>query len=162
MPGGRNIERGSPSSNGPPVVVAEYSVAMSGENVEAVRQVNAFWARGEWAATAELFDPDVEVVFSATAFPDPGIYRGGRMALDAWAGWLEAWEDFSFELEDVIEAGESIVTLNRLRGRGKASGVTVDADVGCIFHCDRGRVVRMVFCDRREALKAAGRSDPRG
>jgi ketosteroid isomerase-like protein len=132
---------------------------MSQENVEAVRQVNASWERAEWAASAELFDPEMEVVFSTTAFPDPGTYRGGRTALDAWGRWLEAWEDFSIELEDVIEAGESIVvTLNRLRGRGKGSGVTVDAEVGCIFHCDRGRVMKMVFSDRREALKAAGLS----
>jgi hypothetical protein len=49
--------------------------------------------------------------------------------------------------------------LNRLRGRGKASGIAVDSEVGCIFDLDGARIVRMVFCDRREALEAAGRPD---
>ena len=80
----------------------------------------------------------------------------GRETLDAWGRWLDAWEEFSLELEDVIEAGEEIVALQRLRGRGKESGVTVDADVGVIFTCDHGVVRRMVFCDRQEALQAAG------
>jgi ketosteroid isomerase-like protein len=129
---------------------------MSEEDVEVVRQACAYWERGDWAGSAELFDPGVEVVYSTTAFPDAGTYRGGRMALDAWTRWLEAWEAFSMELVDVIEAGEEIVTLNRLHGRGKGSGVTVDADVGVIFDCRRVVIRRMVFCDRQEALEAAG------
>jgi ketosteroid isomerase-like protein len=129
---------------------------MSEEDVEVVRQACAYWERGDWAGSAELFDPGVEVVYSTTAFPYAGTYRGGRMALDAWTRWLEAWEAFSMELVDVIEAGQEIVTLNRLHGRGKGSGVTVDADVGVIFDCRRGVIRRMVFCDRQEALEAAG------
>jgi ketosteroid isomerase-like protein len=129
------------------------------ENVEAVREALDHWERGDWAAAAELFDPEVEVVYSATAFPDGGTYRGGRVALEAWSRWLEVWDQFSMELEDVIQADEQIVSLNRLRGRGRESGVTVDAEVGIVFDCDRGLIRRMVFCDRRAALEAAGRSD---
>ena len=132
---------------------------MSREDVDAVRQVCAHWERGEWGAGGELFDPGLEVVYSTTAFPDAGTYRGGRVALDAWRRWLEAWEEFSMELEDVIEAGEEIVALNRLRGRGMGSGATVDAEVGIIFECHRGVIRRMVFCDRHEALEAAGPSE---
>jgi ketosteroid isomerase-like protein len=131
--------------------------AMSEENVDAVRQACAAWERGEWDASAELFDPDLEVVYSTSAFPDAGTYRGGRVVLNAWRRWLEAWDEFRMEFVDVIEAGDHIVALNRLRGRGKESGATVDAEVGVIFDCDRGIIRRMVFCDRQEALEAAGR-----
>ncbi|HEX2467180.1 MAG TPA: nuclear transport factor 2 family protein [Solirubrobacterales bacterium] len=129
---------------------------MSRECVDAVRKVCEHWERGEWSAGEEIFDPDLEVVFSTTAFPDAGTYRGGRMALDAWRRWLEAWEAFSMDFEDVVERGELIVALNRLHGRGRESGVTVNADVGVIFECDRGVIRRMVFCDRQAALQAAG------
>jgi ketosteroid isomerase-like protein len=132
---------------------------MSQENVGAVRRVCAQWERGEWGASAEIFDRDVEVVYSTTAFPDARTYHGGRGALYAWRQWLEAWEEFSIEFVDVIEAGQRVVTLNHLRGRGRGSGATVDAEVGVIFDCDRGVIKRMVFCDRHEALEAAGVSD---
>jgi ketosteroid isomerase-like protein len=137
---------------------------MSQANLDAVRQAITYWEEGEWAAGRELFDPDLEVVFSTTAFPDAGSYRGGRMALDAWRRWLEAWDEFSIGVDDVIEGGESqggqqIVVLNRLEGRGRESGVTVEADVGIIFDCDRGVIRRMVFCDRHAALEAAGLSE---
>ncbi len=131
---------------------------MAQENVDAVRALFAYWERGEWQASAELFNPDFEAIFSATAFPDPGSYRGARRTLDAWRAWLEAWENFSLELEETIGLGTRVVALNRLRGRGKASGIDVDSEVGCIFDCADGRITRMVFCDRQQALEAAGRS----
>ena len=135
---------------------------MSRENVDTVRGLFDYWEQGDWQASAELFDPEFVAVFSSGAFPDPGTYRGARRTLDAWRSWLEAWEEFSLELEDAIPVGERVVVLNRLRGRGKASGVAVDAEVGCIFDLDGGRIVRMVFCDRRQALQAAGPSARQG
>jgi len=128
---------------------------MTNENVETVRRLFAYWERGEWQASAELFDPDFEAEFSASAFPDPGTYRGARRTLDAWMRWLEAWDEFNLELEEVIGASGKVVALNRLRGRGKVSGVAVDSGVGSIFDCDGGRIVRMVFCDRQHALEEA-------
>jgi ketosteroid isomerase-like protein len=101
-------------------------------------------------------DPELEVVFSTTSFPDAGTYRGGRAVLDAWGRWLEVWDDFSMEFQDVIDNGERIVALNRLHGRGKESGVPVDADVGVVFEVESGVIRRMVFCDRQAALEAAG------
>src|SRR5262245_36881036 len=111
---------------------------MSQENVEVVRHTCAAWERGDWAASAASFARDLEVVYSSGAFPDAGTYRGGSRALDAWSRWLEAWEEFSMEFVDVIDAGENIVAFNRIRGRGKESGASVEADVGVIFSCDDG------------------------
>jgi ketosteroid isomerase-like protein len=62
------------------------------------------------------------------------------------------------ELEETVRAEGRVVALNRLQGRGKASGAAVDAEVGCIFEFEDGRISRMVFCDRHAALKAAGRA----
>lgn len=128
---------------------------MSSGNVEVVRRLFDYWERGEWQASAELFDSGFEAVFSAAAFPDPGTYRGARSTLDAWRRWLDAWEEFSLELEEVIPVGDRVVVLNGLRGRGKTSGIPVDSEVGCTFDFDEGKIVRMVLCDRDEALEAA-------
>jgi ketosteroid isomerase-like protein len=135
---------------------------MSGENVETVRRLFGYWENGEWQASAELFDPEFDAIFSAGAFPDPGTYRGARKTLNAWRDWLEAWDEFSLELEEAIPVGDRVVVLNRLRGRGKASGIAVDSEVGCIFDFDGGRIVRMVFCDRQQALNAANPDRNRG
>jgi ketosteroid isomerase-like protein len=131
---------------------------MARDEVEMVRILFGYWERGEWPASPELFAPDFEAVFSGTSFPDPGSYRGGRSTMAAWQRWLDAWEEFSMELEETVPAEGRVVALNRLQGRGKASGAAVDAEVGCIFEFEDGRITRMVFCDRHAALEAAGRS----
>jgi ketosteroid isomerase-like protein len=132
---------------------------MSDENVAVVRGVCAAWQRGDWAASVGRYDSDLKVVYSTSAFPDAGTYRGGRVALDAWNRWLDAWEKFGIESVDLIDAGEQVIALIRLQGRGKESGATVVADQGVIFECDHGTIKRIVFCDRGEALEAAGLSE---
>src|SRR5436190_18213471 len=130
---------------------------MPPDDVEAVLRLFAHWERGDWAASAELFHPQFEAVFSARAFPDPGTYRGARRTLDAWRNWLEAWDEFGLQLERTIDAEGIVVALLTLRGRGKSSGIAIESEVGSIFDFDDGKISRMVFCDRHEAMAAAGR-----
>lgn len=129
---------------------------MADENLEAVRRVCTEWERGDWASTADLFDPDLEVRFSSTSFPDGGTYHGGRAVLDAWERWLEVWDEFSMDFEDLIVRGERIVALNRLHGRGRESGASVRR---------RGRRGVRVRAGRHQAhglLRPAGGSGGRG
>ena len=132
---------------------------MSEENVEIVRQLFARWERGDWAYGGEFFDEGCEVFLSASAFPDADTYTAGPDAFSAWMRWLEAFETFATGLEQVIDAGERVVGLAWLRGRGRVSGADVNARVGTVFTIRDGRIVRYELTDRREALEAAGLSE---
>jgi ketosteroid isomerase-like protein len=73
---------------------------VSQENVDVVRQVCAAWERGDWAASVGRYDPDLKVVYSTSAFPDAGTYRGGASRSmrgiggstlgrnSAWSSWI--------------------------------------------------------------------------
>jgi len=132
---------------------------MSQENVEIVRQLFDIWGRGDWAGGRELFDDSCEVVFSASAFPDADAYGVGREALRAWFDFAEAFEEFAFEVNKIVDAGERVVVFSSIRGRGRASGVEVDAKVGNVFTLRDGKVIRYAMTNRREALEAAGLSE---
>jgi ketosteroid isomerase-like protein len=129
---------------------------MSQENVEIVRQLFKHWERGDWGEGRELFDDSCEVVFSTSASPDAGAYSVGREALRAWIDFTEAFEEFATEVNQIVEAGEHVVALAWIRGRGRASGADVDAKFGAVFTLRDGKVVRCELTDRREALEAAG------
>ena len=124
--------------------------------MEIVRQLLEHWKRGDWRGGRELVDDDCEVVFSTSWFPDAGAYSVGREALRAWINFTEAWEEFEVGVEQIVGTGEHVVTLVRLRGRGRASGVDVDAEVGAVFALRDGKIVRYELTDRQEALEAAG------
>jgi hypothetical protein len=43
--------------------------------------------------------------------------------------WLEEWDDFQYLPEEVTDAGDRVLMRVRLSGRGKTSGVGLDATV---------------------------------
>ncbi len=131
---------------------------MSQENVEVVRRVYVAWARGDFSE-ADAFDP--EVVFEMVDWPEASRSRGLDAMRRGWLGALGAWEDFRAEATEFIDAGErDVLVLNRIRGRGKGSGVDVEADTASLWTLDGGRVVRLaLYWDRAKALEAVGLSE---
>ena len=72
--------------------------------------------------------------------------------------WTEDFEDFSIELERVIDAGDDrVVGLFRQTATGKGSGAPVELHTGLVYELEDGRIIRMRnFLDPAEALEAAG------
>ena len=132
---------------------------MSEEDVEVVRRVFEHWERGDFAGGRDLFEDRCEVVFGTSAFPDAGAYSVGREALGAWINFTEAFEEFATGMDEVIDAGERVVALAWIRGRGRVSGAAVDKEVGALFIIRHGKIARFDLVDRPEALEAAGLSE---
>jgi uncharacterized protein len=130
---------------------------MSEENVEIVRGFFEAFGQGDWDVVYQAADPDFELVLHANAFPDPGTYRGEEAARRAWGRFLEVWEDFGPEEERFIDAGEHVVVLFRIRGRGKGSGIEVTLDASNVYTFRGGRVIRVaLYGSWDEGLEAAG------
>jgi ketosteroid isomerase-like protein len=128
---------------------------MSQENVELVRRCLAARDRGDYRAASALFHPDVVVDLSAR--PDGRVYWGGRDAARAMQHWVDLWDDYSYEAEDVLDAGDSVVVLFRERGRAKASGASVELLGATVWTIRDGKVASSkTYTDRAEALAAVG------
>ena len=141
--------------------------AMSEENVEVVRRVfensQTAYKHGHFkeslSVEAGLLDPDFELVPAAELTTEH--YRG----YDGWERfmqtWTESFEQWSFELEQLVDAGhDRVVAIARQRGIGKESGVPVDLEFGMLYELNAGRVNRVrVFLDPASALEAAGLSE---
>jgi ketosteroid isomerase-like protein len=137
------------------------------ENVEVVRRVfensQTAYKHGHFqeslSVEAGLLDPDFELVPAAELTTEH--YRG----YDGWERfmqtWTESFEQWSFELEQLVDAGhDRVVAIARQRGIGKESGVPVDLEFGMLYELNAGRVIRVrVFLDPASALEAAGLSE---
>jgi ketosteroid isomerase-like protein len=78
---------------------------------------------------------------------------------DAFMTWFEAFEHASFELEDVVDVGDDVVTFIRISRRGRESGLVVDQRIPTVWTLRDRRVVRVRgYRDEAEALEAAGLS----
>lgn len=116
------------------------------------------YSRGDLSATLELIDPEFEIHTSGAFLDEGRVYRGHDGVREFLAMLGEAFEDVSYEPEEIIEAGEDrYVVLARLRGRGKASGIETDVRFAHVWTVRDGKAISMrAYLDRAEALEAAG------
>jgi ketosteroid isomerase-like protein len=82
----------------------------------------------------------------------------GREGLKRWISTTrEIWDEWRFEPERFLSAGDRVVVLVRVLARGAISGVRLDRETAHIWTLEDGRVTRCeVYLDRSEALEAAG------
>jgi ketosteroid isomerase-like protein len=140
---------------------------MSQENVEIVRRgFEAFQAGLAADNPAAAFDagltpPDAEWIMPPSTPGFRQVYKGRDEFLDFLSTWTEDFEDFSIELERLIDAGDDrVVGLFHQRGIGKGSGAPVEVHTALVYELQNGQVVRMwVYLDPAEALEAAGLSE---
>jgi ketosteroid isomerase-like protein len=133
---------------------------MSQEDVEVVRSLFAAWGSGGLEATAEFWHPQVDWRAAEGALDDVGEIRGQEAMRAYVQDWLEDFDDLTFELEEVIDAGQDVVTVQWIRGRAKGSGVATELRFAVVYTISDGRIVRgREYWTKDEALEAASRSE---
>jgi uncharacterized protein len=129
---------------------------MSQENVELVRQIYASWRPGSSPAASNLLGPEIEWVNPSYAL-EPGT-RTGIEAFASITGELdEAVSDFRMDVERLIDAGDRVVVIATMRGRGSSSGVEIERRHGSVWTIRDRKAVRFQwFYEPDEAFEAAG------
>ena len=134
---------------------------MSQANVEIIRRASGLLTASCQAGEAsdallEICMPDIRVDASRRVF-NPEVYDGlegmRRMVREIY----DAWEGFSERDAQLIDAGEKVVSVHTISGRGRSSGIEVESGGGLIWTLRDGCVQSVeVFSDRSEALAVAG------
>jgi ketosteroid isomerase-like protein len=127
---------------------------MSAENVEVVRSVFAAWLQGDMAT--DRLDPEIAMIESST-IPGATSAYGIDAVRRYMASFANYWDEIRFEPQEYIDAGEQVIVVARLVGRGKASGVDVNRVWAYVWTVRDGKALRMEgYANRAEALKAVG------
>jgi hypothetical protein len=109
--------------------------------------------RGDLSVVLGLLDRDIEWHEPAPS-PEAGIHRGRDSFERFFRGWIESFDDFRVEPEQVVERGETLIAVVRQSGKGRASGVEVEARLAHVWTVDNGRAVRWeAVADADEALR---------
>jgi uncharacterized protein len=128
---------------------------MSQENIEVVRRCYEDYLSGDIEAALAAFDP--EVSFELELMPEGEAFRGREGVDEAMRTWREMFDDWRFEIEEMIDAGDRVLVLGTEFGRGKGSGVEIEQPRFNVWWLRNGRVVRYrSYLDRDQALEAAG------
>jgi ketosteroid isomerase-like protein len=136
---------------------------MSQENVEKLRAVLEAlnleaWSRGE--GDMSLLDP--KVTYEDTTLPDHvgETYRGHEGVARATARWLEPYEGLTIDLEQIVGRGDRLVSIHRVRGRARYTGIEAEGPVAYLWTFRDGRVIHFrSYRDPEEALEDIGLSE---
>jgi ketosteroid isomerase-like protein len=146
---------------------------MSQENVEIVRSLQpspdtdlVVLFRDEATATAlaetvaPLFHDDFEADFEDWTPGERIRFAGLEGLRAAWLDWLDPWESYRTEIEDVIDAGDKVVVLARDYGRRPGMAAEVSVVAGAVWTFREGKIAKTAFyLDRSQAFEAAGLSE---
>jgi ketosteroid isomerase-like protein len=135
---------------------------MSAENLEIARRaMDAASQRGLGEPLdVELFADLVTSDFEWFAAIREGVegatsYRG-REGFEAYlAEYREVWDEYRAVIEEYRDLGDRVLGLGRIVGRGRGSGIRLDAPMGMIFEFRGDKLSRVrTYLDQGEALRA--------
>jgi ketosteroid isomerase-like protein len=104
-------------------------------------------------------DPEIEWIEDPQR-ADSRVYRGHDGVRESWEQWFDQWDEYSFEVERVIDCGDDVLVVAREHGRGAMSGATVSARNCWVITIREGKVLRyQEFYDEAAAFEAVGLSE---
>jgi ketosteroid isomerase-like protein len=129
---------------------------MSHENLEILRRALPDSAPADVEALFAILDEDVEWDYVG-AFPEVVTYHGPQEVRAFLGQWAEAFDDFGFEAEEAVDAGDRVAVLLHQWGRGKETGAQVESRTWQVFTFRGGKVVQCRgYATKGEAFEAAG------
>ena len=132
---------------------------MSQENVEVVRGAVEAYAREGLDASMRYYAPEVEWSTTDVAI-ERATYRGHDGVRRFFGSLDDEFNDLRFDVEDLIDAGETVILTLRVGGRGKTSGAPVELTTFYVCPVRDGMIYRVrTYPERAGALEAAGLSE---
>ena len=86
-------------------------------------------------------------------------FEGPDGASTFFADLAQAWETLRIELEELVEAGDRVVALGRVFGRGRGSGMELEAGAAHVWTVVNAVPVRVDLIGDREQALRIGRGD---
>jgi ketosteroid isomerase-like protein len=127
---------------------------MSEENVAIVRDGVDAYNRGDVEALLDRYHPEVEFVTLLL-----GNYRGKEALRQLMAENRENLSGYRYELDEVIDAGNTVIAVTRLGGAGRVSKIELGDPIAFSFTFRDGLIIRQqTFRDKADALEAFGLS----
>ena len=129
-----------------------YCAHMGERNVEALRRGYAAINRGDLSVVLELLHPEIEWREPAASL-EGGTHHGRDGFERFLRGWLESFDGFRVEPEQVVERGDDLVVVVHQTGTGRASGLPVETRLAHVWTVADGKAVRWeAVADPEEAV----------
>ena len=119
-------------------------------NIEVIQELYRTFREKDYEVFAEICTEDIEWVQNQ-GFPGGATYQGVSEVIE---GVFKAndnnWENFAYDIEEFLDAGNSVVVIGKYSGRHRISGKPMSAAATHIYDLRDGKVCRFrMFADTK-------------
>jgi ketosteroid isomerase-like protein len=123
------------------------------DNLAVVRALYEDFASGEHRAAFASYHPDVD--WDVRGLGDGRQYRGHAGVREFWRAWLESFDDYAVEVENLTAEEDQVLAEVVVTATGHDSGVPVEFRHCQLWTLDAaGLVTRVRFFESRAAAEA--------
>jgi len=113
-------------------------------------------SRRDMEAFLEVTDPDVVTDWSRALGPERGTFHGREEVTHFLRSWWDAFDESEIVVDELIDAGDQVVSAFHGRQRGRGSGAVVEGRGSLLVWTFRdGKVVSATLYQRRDEALAA-------
>ena len=103
--------------------------------------------------------PDCEL-HERPDLPDAKVYRGREETKEFWRKIQELFDEMQWQVGEIKEVGPAVVAETRVRGRGRGSGIPIEADEFGVFWFRQGMLSKVAAFPTLEGAMAAAEEEP--
>jgi tRNA nucleotidyltransferase (CCA-adding enzyme) len=130
-------------------------------NLEVIQELYRAFREKDDAAFLRICRPDLEWIQNE-GFPQGATYRGAAAVIEGVFKANDAqWEAFSYQIEQLLEAGDSVVVIGTYVGRHRQSGRSLYAAATHVYDVVEGQICRFrMYADTKTIWNAIDGAKP--
>jgi ketosteroid isomerase-like protein len=133
-----------------------YGRLVSAQDLERVRTIFETFRAERVDELLAAYDQRI-VYHPRSDEPDASVKHDREEFEHLIRGWLETFPRISFDLHELFEAGDRVIAVTTLHGRGGASGLEVEDDYVFVYRIRDGLIIEgWEYRTKDEALSAVG------
>ena len=126
------------------------------DNVRIVRELYTSFSERDEVTLRHVLHQNVEWI-QCRGFPGGDHHHGVDAVVEnVYDGLQREWNDWRVDIDELIDAGKSVVALGKYSGKHAQTGCSMDAVFAHVYDIEAGKIIRFrQYTDTHELVRAA-------
>lgn len=119
-------------------------------NIEVIKELYRAFRERNYNAFLSICTEDLEWIQNE-GFPGGATYKGASAVITGvFQANNDKWSGFAYHIEEILDAGNSVIVIGKYSGRDRISGKSMSAAAAHIYDLREGKVCRFrMFADTK-------------
>lgn len=124
-------------------------------NIKVVQELYQAFREQDYDTFSRLSTEDIEWIQNE-GFPNGATYQGASAVIEGvFKANNDKWSDFAYHIEEILDAGNSVIVIGKYSGRDRLSGKSMSAAAAHIYDLHDGKIARFrMFADTKSIWNA--------